>query len=186
MIISNPHPLITVYDNVFDFKDANLLYLKCFNAPFFIGWADKWNTTESFLHSPIDSDMWANKDLDKSMADFLDTLSNCEPYKNMVSKSIERTIINLDTVADSHSTHIHGNQEVLLYYANLEWQDSWGGETLFYDDSGENVIFTSPYKPNRIIKFDGEIPHRFTPPSANGPKYRLSISTFYWKELDKT
>ena len=65
---------------------------------------------------------------------------------------------------------------------NNEWKDGWGGETFFYDSHGKEIIYTSPYTPNRMIKFNGELVHRFNGPSRTGPKFRFSISTFIEKE----
>ena len=42
-----------------------------------------------------------------------------------------------------------------------------------------NIIFTSPYIPGRIILFDGNIPHAIRPQSTNGPKFRISITLFF-------
>ena len=67
----------------------------------------------------------------------------------------------------------------MLYYANREWKPEWGGETVFYDEGGKDIIYTSPYVPNRMIFFAGELPHRYNPPSRVAPKFRFSISTFF-------
>jgi hypothetical protein len=66
-----------------------------------------------------------------------------------------------------------------LYYVNLEWRDGWYGETFFYSDDLKDVAFTSLYVPGRILLFDGDIPHAIRPQSVAGPKYRITISTFF-------
>ena len=179
--ITKPYPGITIYDNVFDWDTNKLLFLKCLKAPYIIGWEDSFIEKESFMHSPISSEMWIRKEEDQSLKDFLDPLANSIPFKNLKEENIDKTIVNCDTIADSHTQHIHKNQEVILYYANTEWKDGWGGETFFYDATGKDIVYTSSYTPNRMIHFDGEIVHRFASPTKIGPKYRFSISTFFWK-----
>ena len=81
---------------------------------------------------------------------------------------------------DVHYIHHHRTRHVALYYANLDWEDGWYGETIFYDEFDENnIIFTSPYVPGRIILFDGNIPHAIRPQSIDGPKFRISITLFF-------
>jgi len=182
MKISQPHPKIKIYDNVYSWSQQQSLYLKCLGSPFKIGWSDSITEQEKFMHSVITPDMWEHSAaIDPSLNDFQNTLFGCEPYKTMVDNELCKTVVNCDTLSDSHTQHIHPNQEVLLYYANTEWKDGWGGETFFYDDNGKEIIFSSPYTPNRIIHFSGELIHRFSGPTMLGPKFRFSISTFYWK-----
>ena len=183
LVISNPHPEITVYDNVFDWNLNKSLLLNCAKAPFFFGWQDSPTEAEAFLHSSITSDMWQHRKSDQGLDGLLDPLINSKPFKDVDESRIVKTVVNCDTTNDSHTVHIHKNQNVILYYVNNEWKDGWGGETFFYDKYGKEIIFTSPYTPNRMIRFNGELVHRFNGPSRIGPKFRFSISTFIWKEI---
>ena len=182
LVVSNPHPEITIYDNVFNWDLNKSIMLNCTKVPYFIGWQDSFNEAESFLHSRITKDMWLNRTKDQSLNDFLDPLITSEPFKNINENKIVQTVVNCDTTYDTHTVHTHNNQDVILYYVNNEWKDSWGGETFFYDSNGKEIIYTSPYTPNRMIKFNGELVHRFNGPSRTGPKFRFSISTFIEKE----
>ena len=174
------HPGITVYDKVFNPKEQKLIYDNCLGAPYSIGWNDTPESRESHFHCGLGLANWQNRHQDKDLAEFLTTLENSEPYQKNINKNLEKTVINCDTIADSHTLHDHKNQEVILYYACLDWKDGWGGETFFYNDK-EEIIFASPYTPNRMIVFDGDLLHRFNGPSVIGPKFRFSISTFFWK-----
>ena len=81
---------------------------------------------------------------------------------------------------DVHYIHHHESDQVALYYVNMDWNDGWYGETIFYDEFDQNKIgFTTPYIPGRIILFDGVIPHAIRPQSVEGPKFRITISLFY-------
>ena len=176
------HPGITVYDNVFSEKEQELIYKNCLGAPYNIGWNDTAESTESHFFCGIGLDDWQDRYRDKDLAEFLNILENSQPYQKNINKSLEKTIINCDTIADSHTKHTHENQDVILYYANLDWSDGWGGETFFYNNEDE-IVFASPYTPNRMIAFDGELIHRFNGPTIQGPKFRFSISTFFWKNI---
>lgn len=182
-MISQPHPKIKVYDNVFDWTSQEVLYQKCFLAPYELGWADSPFQKDYYMHCRITSDMWQNAaNTDERLHDFLQILTGSEPYKSFEGKGLDKTVINCDTIADSHTCHAHQGQDVILYYANIEWKEEWSGETLFYDHTRKNIICSVPYTPNRMVVFDGELLHRYNAPSASGPKYRFSVSSFFWKE----
>ena len=61
-----------------------------------------------------------------------------------------------------------------LYYTNKFWEDGWGGDLRFYTTQEEgihardnNEEFASvQFKPNRLIMFDGRIPHGADAPTS--------------------
>lgn len=63
-----------------------------------------------------------------------------------------------------------------LWYLCGEWNLEWGGETLFYDQSGDAVACVTP-RPGRLVIFDGEIRHAGRPPNrvCYVPRYTLAI-----------
>ena len=62
----------------------------------------------------------------------------------------------------------------------MDWKDGWYGETIFYNpDNINDIVFTSPYIPGRIILFDGDIPHAIRPQSSKASKFRISLSLFF-------
>ena len=186
MSFSQPHPKIKVYDDVYDWSQQQSIYLKCLGSPYKVGWSDSITEPEQFMHSTITEEMWKHRlQIDQSLDDFYNLLFNSKPYKGMANNEVCQTVINCDTISDSHTKHIHPNQEVLLYYVNTDWKDGWGGETFFYDEKGQEIIFTSPYTPNRVIQFSGDLVHRFAGPTMSGPKFRFSISTFFWKQKEQ-
>ena len=72
-----------------------------------------------------------------------------------------------------------------MYYVNLDWEDGWYGETMFYNPNDlDEIVFTSAYKPGRIILFDGNIPHAIRPQSIKGPKYRMTLTVLFEDEKD--
>ncbi|HWB99753.1 MAG TPA: 2OG-Fe(II) oxygenase, partial [Bryobacteraceae bacterium] len=63
----------------------------------------------------------------------------------------------------------------LLYYPNLQWQDGWDGETVFYDQSGE-IALSVRIRPNRGIFFDSRILHTGRAPSRICPALRVTVA----------
>ena len=179
--ISHPHPKITIYDDVFSFEDQNKIFTCCTEANYMLGWRDSDSVTEDYFHHTIPAIFWQDPSEDQRV--FFDMVTKTEPFVEFKDRALMRTVINCDTIADSHTLHYHEGMDVILYYANLKWEDGWSGETIFYE--GDNIICALPYTPNRMVVFDGNLLHRFNGPSRTATKYRFSISTFFWKKMKK-
>jgi hypothetical protein len=63
-----------------------------------------------------------------------------------------------------------------LWFLSTQWEPEWGGETMFFDASGDAMFCTSP-KSGRLVVFDGAIPHVGRPPSriCYTPRYTFAI-----------
>jgi SM-20-related protein len=63
-----------------------------------------------------------------------------------------------------------------LWYLCDEWDPEWGGETMFYDASGDAVACVSP-RPGRLALFHGAIRHAGRPPNriCYAPRYTFAI-----------
>ena len=79
-------------------------------------------------------------------------------------------------------TMISGDRITLLYYVNIEWNYTWGGETQFCDRQGEMEI-VSEYKPNRVVVFNSKIPHRPACTTGESP-YRFTLVIQHAKSND--
>ena len=88
-------------------------------------------------------------------------------------------VVNLTKPMDINFIHTHTKQKVFLYYVNPTWENDWGGETIFYEQDKKSVLFTSLYMPNRLVCFDGEIPHTIKAQNYLGPSYRFTMSIFF-------
>lgn len=64
----------------------------------------------------------------------------------------------------------------VLWFLSTDWEPEWGGETMFFDASGDAMFCASP-KPGRLVVFDGAIPHVGRPPSriCFAPRYTFAI-----------
>ena len=49
--------------------------------------------------------------------------------------------------------------KTFMYYVNTEWKKEQGGETLFYNSNMDPEVIVE-FKPNRIVIFDSETPHK--------------------------
>ena len=170
---------IRVYDDVFDMEYRHSLYSFAQSSTFRIGWADSLmpeNRQFQSLHSNYSME-------DVARLGILDRLAATPVAQELNEYRLEKCILNLSTASDVNFIHAHPEDKVLLYYVNLEWRDGWHGETLFYDESGKEVVFASAYTPNRLIAFDAKIPHTIRPQSHLAPHYRLTLALVYTKCL---
>ena len=98
-----------------------------------------------------------------------------------------RGYVNLGLHSDVSQVHTDDSRKnkTLLYYSNKNWEMNWGGETVFYNDSGTDYVKVVPYVPGRIVIFDGRIPHRANPMNMRlSPAYRFTVALKF-QEMDK-
>ena len=95
-----------------------------------------------------------------------------------------RAYCNAASVGDMLFTHTDCRPDQIavtaLWYLCTHWDVEWGGETLFFDETGDAVFVTTP-RPGRLVLFDGAITHVGRPPTAICPETRL---TFAFKFVD--
>lgn len=82
--------------------------------------------------------------------------------------SDQRAYVNASVYGDGYYTHRDCPPEqkhiTALYYANLEWQPDWGGETIYFNDDEDAELVVSP-RPGRLVLARGGILHRGTVPT---------------------
>ena len=90
-----------------------------------------------------------------------------------------RVYTNFASYGDTLLTHVDavaGSRELTaLWYLCERWDTEWGGETLFYKESGDAEIAVSP-RPARLLLFDGAIRHAGKPPNRNCPVGRYTFA----------
>jgi hypothetical protein len=176
-LFTDQNKRIAIYDDVFELQTRQNIYLASLTSNFIIGWADGVileNQANRFLHAP-----WVQEDLGKS--GIIEAISR-GPLADEIKGYIHTgTVLNLSTPVDSFYHHAHSESRIFLYYVNLEWLDGWHGETLFYDEACKNIFYASPFTPNRVIVFDGSIPHSLRPPSLLATKFRFTLALIYNK-----
>jgi hypothetical protein len=164
---------IHIFDDVFDYKIRSNIYNTVTTRNFFIGWNDTGiieKRNMAYLYSPWVMEQFKDLKFFESLPpEIIDKISGMK---------YERAVTNLTVPTYTFTPHNHEDQTVLLYYANMEWCPEWAGETLFYDNDLRSIPFCSIYTPNRVVLFDGEIPHALRPQSGRAPEYRFTISIF--------
>ncbi len=167
---------LNVFDNKIPYIARYDIWKYCINSTYNLGWQDSEDSSkyELNLHSS-----WTQKELESSK--IFPYVEDCIKETNwFTNRKINKIIVNLVRSDDVHFIHGHNDYQVALYYVNLDWQDGWYGETIFYDpDNISNIAYTTPYIPGRFILFDGSIPHSIRPQSSKAPKFRLTLSIFF-------
>lgn len=167
---------IHIFDDVVDFHYKNNTFTFIKNSRFRIGWSDREDTkVHEYVYSTYTMEEYSR----------VNPIIHCkddECGQTMVDalkqKRWTKTMVNLSTQTEPHFIHTHDGI-TLLYYVNLDWDESFGGETIFYKEDLSEIVYTSKYTPGRIIIFDGTIPHTFRAQSSLGPRYRFTMATIY-------
>jgi SM-20-related protein len=74
-----------------------------------------------------------------------------------------------------HTDSINPNSYTAVYYPNPRWSPNWGGETVIFNRE-ENEIVSCVYpKPNRLLVFNGMMPHIARGVSRTCPVLRITL-----------
>lgn len=80
----------------------------------------------------------------------------------------------LNTSVSKHTDSSNSGQYTILIYPNKYWEDTWGGEIAFYDNSKINKMLD--FVPGRVLVFDSRIEHKVMPLTRNSRRDRYSIA----------
>lgn len=58
-----------------------------------------------------------------------------------------------------HTDSVASNGYTVIYYPHDRWTPNWGGETVFLNADKSDIIASIYPKPNRMVCFQGSIPH---------------------------
>jgi hypothetical protein len=163
---------IYVFDDVFEHNWRRNAFKYILKSKFSLGWTDQEDPAhyQQYLHSEF-----SMEEVDE--LGILKNIRDERAHKLIENKKIHLAVTNLSHHSDVYFVHPHTNT-TLLYYANPYWKEEWAGETLFYNESTTEVVYTSVYKPGRLIIFDGSIPHTIRAPSRSAPQYRFTFAMF--------
>lgn len=173
---------IHVFDDLYEYSFMQSAFYYVEKSVYELGWSDKTCDDAGrfkYLHS-----VYAENHFNE--INYIEQIKPPEARKIvgelLHDKVWGRTTVNLSHPFEPHFIHSHPNSKdgyIALYYANMEWQEPWAGETLFYSEDRKTVEFHSVYTPGRMILFDYRIPHTFRPPSILAPQYRFTVATFF-------
>ena len=164
---------ILVFDDFFAEPFRAKLEAALYEMPYDIANTDRHDTQKYCNGEPSD--------------DFLHRVGVLEAIKQTplapyADYAITSTGTNVDSPGLPHYCHIHSGQFVFLYYPAKTWRHEWGGETLFYDQQNREILYASPYTPNRAIFFEGMTPHSIRAPTTLVPHPRITFGIFFTKQ----
>jgi Rps23 Pro-64 3,4-dihydroxylase Tpa1-like proline 4-hydroxylase len=162
---------IWVVDNFLPTHDHVYMYLYCTKSLYTNEHSSSPNPED--FYPRFVSNLTAQQVAEISLtAAFTDTINELG-----FNKEIERVYINMGTPDTVFMEHVDSSVSgiTMLYYPNQKWDLSWGGETLFFDKTGD-IAFASLAKPNRAIFFDPRILHTARPPTKAAKTARYTIA----------
>jgi hypothetical protein len=166
---------IHVFDDVLSHRHRGELYTFCRLQNLHMGWNDT-DIAEAQHHRYLHAIL---REEDLKATGLTQYLKNSELAGPLEGLTLSKSVLNVSVTSDCHWTHTHGERKVVLFYVNQEWKDNWHGETLFFSENGEDIVFASRYVPGRVIVFDGAIPHALRPQSREGPQYRYTLAAIF-------
>ena len=171
--------MIETYDDFLSPDSCQIVWNRIMSSLYRIGWDDSDEPQHKGF--PNIHSEYSFKDLQKLR--MLDLILDKLKDKNITVNNYFRCMVNLTKPMDVNFIHTHPDQIVALHYSNLTWNPEWGGETLFYKDNKRDILLSSPYVPNRLLIFDGAIPHTIKAQNLMGPSYRFTTSVFFNKNV---
>lgn len=170
---------ITVIDTAYEYYDVINIEQFALNSYFKVTGSDYADGRAStFTGSYNLCSLYSQEDIDK-----IGVLTKNETVKGLVGgRSVFAAKLHLLKPYDICAPHIDGSLETYLYYVNAKWDITYGGHTLFFNESLDKVEYTSLFTPNRVVWFDGSIPHMGTPPTAATKTSRLVLALHFKKE----
>lgn len=165
---------IFVFDDVYEMQFRRDVFQFILNSRYVLGWQDTedpHNAQHVYLHSK-----YSTEDVEQS--GILTNIKHPKLLQMLQGRKMGRATINLSLITDTYFAHPH-RTVTMLYYANPQWKEEWAGETLFYNEQVSEVVYTSMYKPGRVVLFDGTIPHSIRPQSKVAPNHRFTYALFF-------
>jgi hypothetical protein len=149
----------TVLDNVYDKKDTDDFY-------FYFRDMVPWK----FVGSGLDVNKWRKftyyLDFKNEIESKLKTISenilkNLNIYNFLEEERVYASANPFGTVHEIHTDYVEGIAKgiTVMFYLNNNWKIDYGGETVFLDQSQNEIVKSIIPKSSRIIVFDGGHPH---------------------------
>ena len=153
---------IDVYDNVFLFTEQEF-FERFFKESFFkyqytLSSASTTHLPNTFLNSKYTLE-------DVKNLNFFNVNNVNQILSSYGKLDFSRAWVNLSLPGTYYQKHtdisskFNVRQISVMYYGTTTWQDSYGGETFFYNNNGEKEIVVD-YIPGRLVIFDSSIPHK--------------------------
>lgn len=186
-IVVGKDKVIHVYDGIFNYGEISGIYNALSHGTFILDNANRPDVQvlqDRKLVYRISPEILDKLHFfDGPLNTILDELVPDEKYEHF------RSYVNLGLHTDNHEVHadhyFDRAGKTVLYYVNETWNKDWGGETAFYDDNAEEIVYTSQFISGRVIVFDSNIPHAAKPQSIDGPAYRFTMAMKFARREEK-
>lgn len=169
---------IFVYEGVFDRRENLGIYNLIVNAPF-----TRTNIDIYLLNNKdIDTKWWSVISPDSKISSiinprYIETIDIFDWNK----VAITGQYINYSSFNSVDNLHADAfdekNAYTILHYTNHTWNVNWHGETMFYGDNCDEVIYSQIIKPGTVVIFDSKIQHSAVPCSSASDTPRFTIAT---------
>jgi hypothetical protein len=163
---------IHIYDGLIPAMLRADFYEYVQRSAFFIGWGDS-DSQKALKHECLYTFYDGPQTLKAGILPFLQTTEVNEHIKGL---DLTKSIVNMSVPTHSHFSHCHPEKIVVLYYVNLDWDQHWHGETLFYSEDLTEIDLAVQYTPGRVVVFDASIPHAIRPQSHSADHYRFTYT----------
>lgn len=175
----NPHSKVAIYDDVFELKEFKQIIpiINSFDYDMNIGERNHPYFTANFLKNESRKESYTRT----AQSILLECLDKTVPFNQLKKEDIERSEVQLYTFGSfPPMTNKNQYQKVLVHCLNREWEETWGGQMCFYDETG-NIVCSVAYKPNRAVLFDADLVYRCNTTNVKGPKFMYTLNTTFWK-----
>jgi len=78
-----------------------------------------------------------------------------------------------------HPDHFKEGCLSILYYANVKWDLSWDGYTVWATDDLKGIEHVEFPEPGKLVIFDSRIPHKPTAASPEAPSFRYTMNSVW-------
>jgi hypothetical protein len=179
-IIDYEDKKIFVYENVFNQRENFKIYDLIVNCQF-----TRTNIDVYFVNNlDRDAKWWHVIDPKSELSGIINSrYMNAARELDWNNVAITSQYVNYgtsNTVDVLHSDDVSNSGKTsytILHYANHNWNVNWHGETLFYSDNCQEVIYTQLIKPGTCIVFDSRIQHSASPCTIAAEHPRFTIAT---------
>jgi Rps23 Pro-64 3,4-dihydroxylase Tpa1-like proline 4-hydroxylase len=178
VLVTSTGEEIYIYDNVFPIYSVFNFQVFCERSMYQLN-SESSHFVGEEKRSHFISATYTDEDLQKMQ--FFESEYFTPLFRHLENKKRIRTWVLLSTYLSKYNFHPDNTVKggtTILYYVNSDWDREWGGETLFCNSAGELEIVVE-FKPNRIVVFDSNIPHKPGLISRDAPPYRFTMTSLF-------
>lgn len=163
---------IHVFDNVLQECDMEWIHNYCITSNYTPG-----HKSNGINPDPDSRFVCRLNEEDLNRLNILPTVYNSMNTLNLKLDIIDAYInhYNLGTNVSKHTDTSEQDTYTILIFANKFWEQSWGGNIVFYNEQNSNDI-SYDFKPGRILIFDSRLSHKVMPLTLLSKADRYSIA----------